>query len=130
MQLPGRLLLQPVRARLGPATLTRLMLGAPGLGVLLLLLSGGSPLVWPAVAVLGMSQGLNTLLRITLLVDLYGPDRIGALSGRSATPTVLARALSPLGAASLVTATGGYAAPFLVFAVVAGAAAFLGGRHL
>ena len=129
MQLPGRLLLKPIRARLGPATLS-LMLAAPGLGVLLLLLSGGNLLVWPAVAVLGMSQGLNTLLRITLLVDLYGPDRIGALSGRSATPTVLARALSPLGAASLVTATGGYAAPFLVLAAVAGAAAFLGGRDL
>ena len=102
----------------------------PGLGVILLLLSGGGLLVWPAVAVLGMSQGLNTLLRITLLVDLYGTDRIGALNGLSATPTVLARALAPLGAAFLAAATGGYAAPFLVLAATAGAAAFLGGRDL
>jgi hypothetical protein len=42
--------------------------------------SGGTPLVCPAVAVLDMSQGLNSL-RITLLVDLYGTARIGALGG-------------------------------------------------
>lgn len=130
MQLPGRLLLAPLRARLRAGTLARLMLGSPGVGVVLLLASGGTPLVWPAVAVLGMSQGLNTLLRITLLVDLYGTARIGALGGLSATPVVLARALAPLGVAFLVGSTGGYAAPFVLLAGVAGAAAVLGGRHL
>jgi MFS family permease len=129
MQLPGRLLLAPLRARLEPRVLTRLMLGVPGLGVVLLLLSGGSALVWVAVAVLGMSQGLNTLLRITRLVDLYGTARIGALTGLSATLTVLARALAPLAAAFLAGTTGGYAVPFLLLAGIAGVAAVLGGRR-
>ena len=129
MQLPGRLLLGPLRARLGSGALTSLMLGLPGVGVVLLLVSGGSPLVWAAVAVLGMSQGVNTLLRITLLVDLYGTVRIGQLAGLSATLTVLARALAPLGAAFLAAATGGYTVPFLLLAGVAGAAACVGGRR-
>jgi hypothetical protein len=130
MQLPGRLLLAPLRARLPQRTLTQLMLGLPGFGVLLLLSSAGSPLVWPAVAVLGMSQGLNTLFRITLLVDLYGTERIGALVGLSATPAVLARALAPLGAAVLTGVTGGYTLPFLLMAGIAAAASVLAGRRL
>jgi cyanate permease len=128
MQLPGRLLLAPLRARFEPRTLTRLILGLPGVGVVLLLLSSGGPLVWPAVVVLGMSQGLNTLLRITLLVDLYGTARIGTLAGLSATLTVLARALAPLVAAFLAGATGGYVVPFLLLAGTAGVAASLGWR--
>lgn len=128
MQLPGRLLFGPLRARLTRASLTRLMLGVPGIGVVLLLLSsGGTLLVWPAVGLLGMSQGLNTLLRVTLVVDLFGTARVGALNGLSATPVVLARALAPLGAAFLVSSTGGYAAPFLLFAGVATVSAALGG---
>lgn len=89
--------------------------------------AGGGPLVWVAVPVLGVTQGLNTLLRVTLLVDLYGTARFGTLNGRSATPVVLARALAPLGAAALASATGGYAVPFAVLTVAAGAAGYLGG---
>ncbi|MEW6474795.1 MAG: MFS transporter [Actinomycetota bacterium] len=130
MQLPGRLLFAPLHARLDRRTLTRLTLGLPGFGVVLLLLSGGKPLVWAAIPVLGMTQGLNTLLRVTLLVDLYGTARFGALNGRSASPVVLARALAPLGAASLGSATGGYAVPFALLAAVAGLAGYLGGNAL
>ena len=98
--------------------------------MLILLASGGGPRVWAAVAVLGMSQGVNTLLRVTLLVDLYGTARFGALNGLSATPVVLARALAPLGAAYLADATGGYAMPFLLLAGAAAAAAAIGGRRV
>jgi hypothetical protein len=130
MQLPGRLLFAPLHARLHRRTLTRLMLSLPGLGVVLLLWSGGGPLVWAALPVLGMTQGLNTLLRVALLVDLYGTALFGAVNGRSATPVVLARALAPLGAASLASATGGYAVPFAVLVVVAGIAGYIGGSRL
>lgn len=129
MQLPGRLLFAPLHARLDRRSLTRLMLGLPGLGVVLLLASGGGPLVWTALPVLGMTQGLNTLLRVALLVDLYGTalfeHSMGAVPLR-----VLARALAPLGAASLASATGGYALPFAVLAAVAGLAGYLGGSRL
>ena len=128
MQLPGRLLFGPLHARLDRRTLARLMLSAPGVGVALLLASGGGPLVWAAIPVLGMTQGLNTLLRVSLLVDLYGTARFGALNGRSATPVVLARALAPLAAAALVSLTGGYALPFAALTGAAGVAGYLGGR--
>ena len=128
MQLPGRLLLAPLWERLDPWVLTRLMLGLPGLGVALLLASSGGPLVWAAIAILGSTQGLNTLLRVTLLVDLYGTDRFGTLNGLSATPVVLARALAPLAAAFLAGATDGYAVPFVALAAIATLAGYLGGR--
>lgn len=130
MQLPGRLLLGPLHRRLDRRIVTRLTLGLPGLGVALLLVSGGGPLVWVAVPVLGMTQGLSTLLRVTLLVDLYGTAGFGTLNGWSATPVVVARALAPLGAASLVGATGGYAVPFVLLGAVAGLAGYLGGSRL
>jgi MFS family permease len=130
MQLPGRLLFAPLHRRLSARTLTRLMLGLPGVGVVLLLASGGGALVWAAVPVLGMTQGVNTLLRVTLLVDLYGTAQFGALNGLSATPAVLARALAPLAAAFLAAATGGYAVPFVLLAGVAAGASLLGAARL
>jgi MFS family permease len=130
MQLGGRLLFASLYDRLDRRTMARLMLGLPGMGVALLLSSGGSPLVWAALGVLGMTQGLNTLLRVTLLADLYGTARFGALNGLSATPVVLARALAPLGAAFLASATGGYGVPFVLLAAIAGLAGYLGGRAL
>ena len=130
MQLPGRLLLAPLHDRLHRRVLTRLGLGLPAAGVALLLASGGGPLVWAAVGVLGVSQGLNTLLRVTLLVDLYGSRRFGALNGMSATPVVVARALAPLGAAALASLTGGYAAPFLLLVAVSAGASLVGTARL
>lgn len=130
MQLPGRLLFAPLHLRLGPRTLTRLTLGLPGLGVAVLLASGGGRLVWAAVAVLGMTQGLGTLLRVTLLADLYGSARFGTLNGLSATPVVLARAVAPLGAAAVASVTGSYAAPFTFLVAVSGGAAYLAGKRL
>lgn len=130
MQLPGRLLFGPLHDRLDRRTMAPMMLGLPGLGVMLLLVSGGGALVWIAVPVLGMTQGANTLLRATLLVDLHGITRFGTLNGLSATPVVLARALAPLGAAFLAASTGGYAVPLVALASIAGMAAYLGGRAL
>jgi MFS family permease len=130
MQLPGRLLFGPLHRRIRARTLTRLMLGLPGVGVILLLASGGGALVWTAVPVLGMTQGVNTLLRVTLLVDLYGTAQFGALNGRSATPVVLARALAPLGAAFLAAASGGYTVPFVLLAAVAAGASRLAAARL
>lgn len=88
----------------------------PGLGVLLLLASAGSWLVWPAVALLGVGQGAIILLRATVYVDLYGTERIGALNGASAVPVTVVRALAPLGASLLVARAGSYDLAFVVLA--------------
>jgi hypothetical protein len=130
MQLPGRLLFGPGRSRLPSAALAATVLALPGAGVIVLLAADGGPLTWPAVAVLGMSQGAGILLRVTTLVDLYGPERIGVLTGISAVPVILARALGPLGAVLLAGATGTFTAGFLLTAGVAGMSALIAARAL
>lgn len=130
MQLPGRMLFGALHARLPPTRLVPLLLGFPAVGVVALLAGGGSAAVWAAVVVLGMTQGMTTLLRVTLLGDLYGAASFGAVNGKSATPVVLARALAPLAASGLAARTGGHTVPLLALAAVAVASAAVSSRAL
>lgn len=123
-QLPGRVAFGPTTRRLALPVAAPLLFVVPGLGVLVLLAADGGPAVWLAVLVLGIGQGATTLLRATLFVDLYGTDRIGVLNGLAATPVTLARALAPLAATLVVSATGGYAVAFVLLAAVSFAAAW------
>ena len=68
--------------------------------------------MWLAVVLLGFGQGSTTLLRATLFVDLYGTERIGALTGLSGTPITCARAVAPLLASLVVGLTGTYTVAF------------------
>jgi hypothetical protein len=124
-QLLGRVAFGPLTRRLPLAVVAPVLFLVPGLGVLALLAAGGGPAVWPAAVVLGTGQGATTLLRPVLFVDLYGTDRIGVLNGLAATPITLARALAPLGAALVVSATGGYSVAFVSLAVASAAAAVI-----
>jgi MFS family permease len=123
MQLPGRLALGRLVGRLDNDVLAPALLVIPAAGVLLLLVSGGSWLAWPAAGLLGIGQGATILLRATIYVDLYGTERIGVLNGASALPITLARALAPLGASALLAQTGGYEAAFVLLAGLSVAAA-------
>lgn len=130
MQLPGRLAFGPLANRLSHRALTRALFSLPGLGVAVLLLSAGNWLVWAAVVLLGVGQGTVILLRAVILVDLYGTAQIGALNGMVATPVTLGRALAPLGATLIASATGSYAAPFLMLILLSLAAALIASRAL
>lgn len=130
MQLPGRVAFSRVVGRVGNHTLAPALLVLPGLGVLLLLASAGSWLVWPAVALLGVGQGAIILLRATVYVDLYGTERIGALNGASAVPVTVVRALAPLGASLVVARAGSYDLAFVVLAGLSLAGAVAARRAL
>jgi hypothetical protein len=123
-QLPGRVALGPATRRLPVDRAAPTVFLLPALGVLVLLAADGGPAVWPAVVLLGMGQGATTLLRATLLVDLYGTDRIGVLNGLAARPVTLARAVAPL-AAALVVAAAGYGLTFVLLAAASVAGAFV-----
>jgi hypothetical protein len=98
-------------------------------GVVILLVSGGSAVVWVAVVVLGVSQGATTLLRATLFVDLYGTERIGVLNGLASTRITVARALAPF-ATSVVIVQRGYPTAFLLLATCSAVAAVVAARVL
>lgn len=130
MQVPGRIAFGPMARRLRRDLLAGALLALPAVGVLLLLAAGGSALVWPAIVVLGVGQGATTLLRVTLFVDLFGTERIGALNGMAATRTTVARALAPLAASLVVAHAGGYAVAYPLLASCSVAAAVVGARVL
>lgn len=106
MQLPGRLAFGPAAARLPERVLAPLLMSMPGIGILVLVAVGTTWPVWGAIAILGFGQGATTLLRSMVLIDLYGVASIGRLSGLSAVPITLARALAPLVAAALAPVVG------------------------
>jgi cyanate permease len=112
MQLPGRLAFGALAGRLPRRALATGLFGLPALGLLLLLVSDGNGLVWPAVVILGVAQGTAILLRAVLLVDVFGVERIGVLTGIGAVPVTLVRAVAPVGATVLAAAVGGYVPVF------------------
>jgi cyanate permease len=130
MQLPGRLALSRLVGRVGNDALAPTLLVIPAAGVVLLLVSAGNWLAWPAAGLLGIGQGATILLRAAIYVDLYGTERIGTLNGASALPITLARAMAPLGASAIVARTGGYTVAFVLLAGLSVAAAIAARRAL
>lgn len=118
MQLPGRFLFSRVVENVPNRVLAPLMFLVPAVAVLVLVAAGGGALVWPAVCLLGVGQGAMTLLRATVYVDLFGTERIGAVSGASAVPLTAASALAPLGASALAASGAGYPVTFGVLAAI------------
>ncbi|HWL43127.1 MAG TPA: MFS transporter [Ilumatobacter sp.] len=123
MQLPGRFLFSRVVGTVPNVILAPAMFVVPAVAVLALVAAGGSVFVWPAVVLLGIGQGAMTLLRATVYVDLFGTERIGAVSGASAVPLTVAAAVAPLGASALVASGAGYAVTFAVLAAISMAGA-------
>lgn len=76
----------------------------------------------------GMANGVITIVRGAIPVELYGREGYGAISGALAAPSVVARALGPWVAALIWTASGGYSAVILgLFGIgLIGFFAFLG----
>ena len=63
---------------------------------------------WLAVfaSVFGLSNGMLTIVRGTVIAELYGRERYAELNGALAAPTVLVKAAAPLALAAAWTATG------------------------
>jgi MFS family permease len=75
--------------------------------------------------VLGLARGLWTLVHATAVTDRWGPASYGRLNGVLTAPALAASAAAPFVGALLATATGSYAAAFLVLAGVAALGATL-----
>jgi len=65
------------------------------------------------VTAYGIANGVITIVRGAIPVELYGREGYGAISGALSAPSVVARAIGPWAAALLWTATGGYDAVIL-----------------
>lgn len=112
-QVGGRLLATTLRARVPEHRTHSTIFFAQGAACLLPLATTGtgpaaSATLWIFVVVFGVGFGLPELLRGTLVVDLYGAADYPRVNGVLSTWVVTARALGPLLAGVLVTATAGY----------------------
>jgi MFS family permease len=126
MQLPGRLLFAPLMRWLPRPVVTTLIFATLAAGLAVLALGRGTPSVWAFVVIYGMGRGMTTLLRATLVGDLFGARHYGSIAGVLAFCATAATAIGPVFAGLLYDAVGGYRAVIwvlIVLAVVAAAAA-------
>lgn len=124
MQLPGRLLFPWLRRTLRSDRVTPVLFAAQAAALALVALAE-PPWLWVGVGLLGAAGGLLTLARATEVADRHGLARYGALSGRLAFATTLARAAGPIGAAALLGPVGGYSPLLVLLAALAACAAAL-----
>lgn len=108
MQVPGRVLFTPL-LRLASRRVVTIAVFVALAGGSVLLAVGTSPLlVWAFVVVYGMARGLGTLLRATLVGELFGVRHYGTVSGVLAAWTTTAVAAGPIVTGVLHDRAGGY----------------------
>lgn len=75
--------------------------------------------MFPLAILLGASRGAGTLMHATMVVDIWGPERYGALVGVFSMPITIAQALAPWAGAALAGALGGFRSMDLLIAALA-----------
>jgi MFS family permease len=108
MQIPGRLLFAAagkVLPRRFEAPSVFLLQGA---GIAILAATTSPSKVVVGVAVLGMANGMATLVRATAIAEAYGSSRYGSLAGIAAGCATASRAVAPVVTAAVQFAFGSY----------------------
>jgi MFS family permease len=129
MQVAGRLLLAPAARTLSALKLAPWALAALAASLSLLLLTPvDSVALYLFTGLFGLGNGMLTLLRGTVVAEVFGTERYAVINGALAMPVVLAKALSPFALASLWSLSGTPAAVYLGGLVAVALSAF--GVHL
>ena len=120
MQVLGRLSEMSVGQRLAPSSVGALAMALLPASVLLFVFAGDSTWSFIIFAVLyGAGNGVMTIVRGTVPVELYGRDHYGAVNGAMAAPVLIAKAFGPLAAAVAWTVLQDYDTVALLLAAVA-----------
>jgi hypothetical protein len=107
-QVPGRLLFAAF-SRWSGARLS-FLLGVQGLALLGVVAAAGTGTVVVAVALFGAASGMFTLERATLVAERFAPHEVGAVNGRIAEVSLLARAAAPFAVALAPSPASAFAA--------------------
>jgi MFS family permease len=120
MQVLGRLSEMSVGQRLAPTSVGAIALALLPASVLLFVAAGDSTWSFVIFAVLyGAGNGVMTIVRGAVPVELYGRDHYGAVNGAMAAPVLIAKAVGPLAAAVAWTVLQDYDGVALLLAAVA-----------
>ncbi|HEY6561782.1 MAG TPA: MFS transporter [Polyangiaceae bacterium] len=93
-QVPGRIVLGPLRRATGSAAFLPILLVTQAASLLGVVVARGV-IATACVLVFGAASGMMTLERATVVVEWYGRDGFGGHQGRLAAATSTARAVSP-----------------------------------
>jgi len=116
MQIPGRLLFVPVAAWFGTSAVTVAIFFAQGVAMAAMPLALSPAGVIPEIVLLGGTNGMATLVRATIVAELFGRESYGSISGAIAVWANGARALGPVGASLLEAWFGTYERVFWTLA--------------
>jgi len=130
MQVAGRLVFAPLRTRLSSRTVTMLILASQSVAFLILWGVPGGGGLFAFVACFGISNGMATLVRATLVAELWGRTHYGAVAGALSVWSTLARAVAPLSIGLAYLAWGGYRLILLGLAILSALAVLSAGRAL
>jgi MFS family permease len=120
MQVLGRLSEMSVGQRLAPSSVGAIAMALLPASVLLFVFAGDSTWSFVVFAVLyGAGNGVMTIVRGAVPVELYGRDHYGAVNGAMAAPVLIAKAVGPLAAAVAWTVLQDYDTVALLLAAVA-----------
>ena len=109
MQVAGRIWEYTIGARLRATQVALIALGLFPVAIALLYFSGGTSLMVVAfIACYGVSNGIITIARGTIPAEIYGRARYGAVNGALSAPVLASRAVGPLVASLIWSATGSY----------------------
>jgi MFS family permease len=121
-QVASRAVFAPLSKRVKSRTITTLTYGAQFLSLSLLMFSTSRLVVGVYVALAGLSRGMYTLVRTTLIAELFGTTNFGAISSVIALASATAQAIGPLLAGGLIDLPGGYTTMLWVLIVLAAGA--------
>jgi MFS family permease len=125
MQLPGRLVLGPIRRRLAWPWATAAVFLVQAASVAILAVAAGGGWLVAFACLFGAANGMATLLRASVLAELYGAARYGRVGGVVSLLGTTGRALGPVAASLAYAATRSYPWVLGLLAGVLGLAALL-----
>jgi len=130
MQVAGRLVFAPLRTRLSSRAVTMLILACQSAAFVILWGVPGTVGLFAFVGLVGISNGMATLVRASIVADLWGRTHYGAIAGALSVASTLARAVAPLGIGLAYLAWGGYKPILISLAVLSALAMLSAGRAL
>ena len=130
MQVVGRLVFAPLRRRLSSRSVTMLILAFQSASFLIL---WGVPGIYGLVAFVicfGISNGMATLVRASIVAELWGRTHYGAIAGALSVWSTLARAVAPVSIGIAYALWGGYRPVLVGLAILSALAVLSAGRAL
>lgn len=122
-KLPGRIVFAPLADRLGHRRLSIAVFLAHSAAISVLAMSHSLVGIWVFVILFSAGNGSLTLMRASLVADVFGLRAYGTISGIMAFVSQTAMAAGPLIVSLLVAAWGGYTPVFWTLAIMVGCSA-------